>query len=80
MVYCHYKSISKQLLVATFKASVATCGEWRQGWTPLFYKMKNTLTALQTIRYFFSSQRLRRVEKCSTSYRAKKPHKLSNMR
>ncbi len=32
----HCKSIfSEQLPVATFRATVATCGEWRQGWTPL---------------------------------------------
>ncbi len=27
---CHYESISEQLPVATFKAPVATCGEWQQ--------------------------------------------------
>jgi hypothetical protein len=27
----------KIVLVATLKVPVATCGEWRQGWTPLLY-------------------------------------------
>jgi len=27
--------IKEIVLVATFKVPVATCGEWRQGWTPL---------------------------------------------
>ncbi len=26
--------------VATFKELVATCGEWRQGWTTLFYAVE----------------------------------------
>ncbi len=26
----------EKLPVATFKQTVATCGEWRQGWTTLF--------------------------------------------
>jgi hypothetical protein len=34
-VIYHYKSISEQRSVATFKDPVAACGEWRQGWTPL---------------------------------------------
>jgi hypothetical protein len=32
----HFKYISEQLPVATFKDPVTTSGEWRQGWTPLF--------------------------------------------
>ena len=27
--------ISEIVLVATFKLSIATCGDWRQGWTTL---------------------------------------------
>ncbi len=32
---CQEHEIKKIVLVATFKLSVATCGEWRQGWTTL---------------------------------------------
>jgi len=28
------------VLVATLKMPVATCGDWRQGWTTLFYKQR----------------------------------------
>jgi hypothetical protein len=36
-------------LVATFKVPVATCGEWRQGWTPLIYTIHDTFV---TFRHF----------------------------
>ncbi len=33
---CQNYEIQEIELVATFKLPVATCGEWRQGWTPPF--------------------------------------------
>jgi hypothetical protein len=32
---CGENEIKEIELVVTFKLSVATCGKWRQGWTPL---------------------------------------------
>ncbi len=36
----HQNSNSEQLSVATFNSLVATCGEWRQGWTTLVQCVK----------------------------------------
>jgi hypothetical protein len=46
-----FKTISEQLSVATFKSSVVTCGEWRQGWATLALFL-NLFSRCQKIKVF----------------------------
>jgi len=43
LLYTKFKDI---VAVATFKMLVATCGDWRQGWTTLIYIEQRTIKEL----------------------------------